>query len=497
LNAVYENSDSFRRFVGIERYGFNPTFSFTPDQKTRVAVSYEYFHDGRTADRGIPSFARTPADVAASTFFGNPSDSWVRADVNLGSATIEHQFGRVNLRNATLVGDYDRGYQNYVPGSVNPTKTFVAMSAYNNATSRRNVFNQTDLTYTGSTGPIRHNLLWGTEVGQQNTNNFRNTGYFHNSRTSILVPYGDPVVSADITFRQSATDADNHVRANVAAGYVQDEIELSRFVQVLAGFRFDRFDLAFRNNRTGDILGRTDHLVSPRAGLVFKPMAQISLYTSYSVSWLPSSGDQFSSLTTVTQQVKPEKFTNYELGAKWDVRRYLSLTAAVYRLDRTNTRGIDPNDPTRIIQTGSQRSNGFELGVNGTVTGRWQMAGGYAYQDAFVTTATVSAKPGAQVPQVPHHTFSLWNNYRLLSRLSAGLGILNRSAMFAGIDNTVTLPGYVRADAAVFYSVTEKVRFQANIENVLDRRYYINADGNNNISPGFPRAVRVGMIARF
>ena len=497
LNSVYENSDSFREHVGLERYGVNPTFTFTPDSKTRVALGYEYFHDGRIADRGVPSSDGRPAAVPASLFFGNPNDSWVAASVNLGSATFERQFGRLNVRNAALIGNYDRGYQNYVPGAVNPARTLVAMSAYNNATNRRNLFNQTDVTTTVSTGAARHTLLWGGEIGRQNTGNFRNTGYFENMSASVSVPYRNPTIAIPVTFRQSVTDADNRIHTNVAAAYVQDQIDLSRFFQVLAGFRVDRFDLAFRNNRTTEDLGRVDHLVSPRAGLVFKPTAQMSLYGSYSVSWLPSSGDQFSSLTAITQQVKPEKFTNYEVGLKWDVRRQLSVTAAVYRLDRTNTRSVDPNDPARIIQTGSQRSNGVEFGLSGAVTRRWQVVGGYAYQDAYVTNATVSARAGAQVAQVPHHTFSLWNSYQIMRRLSGGVGILNRTDMFAGIDNTVTLPGYARADAALFYSITERVRLQANVQNLFDRNYYVNADSNNNISPGPQRSVQVGIIVRF
>jgi len=202
-------------------------------------------------------------------------------------------------------------------------------------------------------------------------------------------------------------------------------------------------------------------------------------------------------LTTVTQQVKPEKFTNYEAGVKWDISRSLALTTAVYRLDRTNTRSTDPNDPTRIVQTGSQRTNGVEFGANGNVTRKWQIAGGYAYQDSFVTSATTAARAGAQVGQVPHHVFSIWNNYQILPRLGGGLGILNRSNMFAAIDNSVVLPSYTRADAAVFYSLTERIRVQANIENLLDRRYYTNADSNTNISAGSPRVVRLGLVARF
>jgi len=313
----------------------------------------------------------------------------------------------------------------------------------------------------------------------------------------ISVPYANPSISTPITFRQSGTDADNHVLTNIAAAYFQDQVEISRFVQVVGGVRVDRFDLSFQNNRSGDRLQRVDRLVSPRAGIIFKPFASVSVYGNYSVSWLPSSGDQFSALTVITQQVRPEKFNNYEAGLKWDIRRSLSVTTAVYRLDRTNTRATDPNDPARIIQTGSQRTNGVELGVNGNITTKWRVAGGYAFQDAFISSATVSAKAGAQVAQVPYHTFSLWNSCQFLPRLAGGLGLLNRSDMYAGVDNTVMLPGYVRADAALFYSLTEKLRIQASVENLLDRRYYVNADGNNNISPGSPRAVRVGLIARF
>ena len=175
----------------------------------------------------------------------------------------------------------------------------------------------------------------------------------------------------------------------------------------------------------------------------------------------------------------------------------LSFSTAVYRLDRTNTRSTDPNDPTRIVQTGSQRTNGYEIGINGRITPLWTIAGGYSYQDAFVTSATTAAAAGAQVGQVPHHTFSLWNNYQLHPRAAAAVGILNRSEMFATIDNTVVLPGYTRVDAAGFLTLTPKLRVQLNVENLLDKKYYINADSNTNISFGFPRAIRVGLTATF
>ncbi len=497
LNALYEDSASFRNSVTLQRSAINPTLTIVPAKATKLTFSYEHLHDVRTADRGITSFQGRPASVPLDTFYGNPADSHVRAAVNFLSASVEHQAGALNIRNRTLFGDYDRSYQNYVPGAVNAAQTQVSLTAYNNATQRQNLFNQTDLTYITTTGTIRHTLLGGLELGTQRTDNFRNTGFFNNTATSLLVPYEQTVISTPVTFRQSATDADNHLNTDLAGLYVQDQVEFSHEWQAIVGLRFDSFDLEYHNNRNGDKLSRQDDLVSPRAGVIYKPVTQSSLYANYSVSYLPSSGDQFSSLTTVTQQVKPEKFTNYEFGAKWEINPSFSATIAVYRLDRTNTRATDPADPTRIIQTGRTRTHGYELGVTGSLTQHWSVSGGYAYQDATIRSATTAAPAGAHVAQVPRHNFSLWNKYQLLPRLGLGLGVIHRSDMFAAVDNTVTVPGYTRVDAAVYYALSPTWHLQANVENLLDRKYYLNADSNTNISPGSPLAVRVMVRTSF
>jgi catecholate siderophore receptor len=497
VNSMFENSDSFRDRVDVTRFGINPTLTLVAGRNTQVRLGYEHFRDQRVADRGIPSFHGLPSETSLSTFFGNPDESRVRARVNLASAVIDHQVGNLNIHNRTLFGAYRRFYQNFVPGAVNADQTRVNLSAYNNATRRENIFNQTDLTYAAKTGGPRHTLLAGAELGRQVSYNFRDTGFFNNTATSISVPFANPTISTPVTFRQNATDADNHVNANVSATYAQDQIELSSKIQVLAGLRFDHFNLKFHNNRNNERLSRVDNLWSPRAGIVFKPLALLSLYGSYTVSYLPSSGDQFSSLTSVTQMLKPEKFRNYEFGAKWDLLQSLSLTSAVYSLARTNTRATDPNDPSKFVQTGSQRTNGAEIGLNGRPTRNWQILGGYAHQDAKVTSATAAAPKGARVGQVPRHTFSLWNNYRFARKWGAGLGLIHRSNMFAAIDDKVTLPGYTRADAAVYFTISENVGLQANLENAFNRKHFINADGNDNISPGSPRSARFSLTWKF
>lgn len=497
LAGMYENSGGYRNEADLERYGVNPMMAFAVGARTAVHAGYEFFSDDRTVDRGVPSFEGRPFGAEIETFFGNPDSSYATTRVHAATATVEHRTaGGLNLRNRTRFTSYDKFYQNSFPGAVNDAGTQVTLAAYNNATDRSNLFNQTDLTTVLNTGAIEHTLLVGAELGRQETENFRQTGYYNNATTSIGTPLDHPTVVTPITFRQSATDADNRSKATVAGVYIQDQVRLSRQWQLIGGVRFDRFAVDFHNNRTGEDLKRTDDLISPRAGLVFKPIETASLYGSYSVSYLPSSGDQFSSLNASTETLEPEQFTNYELGAKWDVGANLALTAAVYRLDRTNTSAPDPNDPARTVQTGSQRNEGIEVGASGNITPDWQLMGGVAFQRAEITSRTKAAQPGAKVALVPERTFSLWNKYQLFDWLGAGVGVVHQSDMFAAIDNNVTLPGFTRTDGALYVRLVSGVTAQLNVENLLDETYYGTSHGNNNIMPGAPRTFRLTLTTR-
>jgi catecholate siderophore receptor len=413
--------------------------------------------------------------------------------MHAGSAMMERAWGGVTLRNRSRVVRYDKFYQNVFPGALNAAGTDVSISAYNNATDRRSVFNQTDATYTLGTGRVRQTFLVGAELSWQRSDNYRATGYFDGTETSILVPFASPTVSRTVEYRQSASDADNRVDANVAAVYAQNQIEIGSHWQAIVGVRYDQFDLDFHDHRTGQNLTRDDEMLSPRAGLVFKPVEPVSIYGAYSVSHLPGSGDQFASLTPTTRALEPEGFTNREIGLKWDIRPDLSLTGAWYRLDRTNTAAPDPNSTTRLVQTGRQRSTGHEIGLVGNFTQAWQIAAGYAAQRATIVNRTSAAADGATVPLVPRQTFSLWNRYQLIPRVGAGLGVVHQTKMFAAIDNTVTLPGFTRVDAAAFVTLSQRLRAQLNVENLLDERYYPTSHGNNNIAPGAPRTLRFSL----
>jgi catecholate siderophore receptor len=380
---------------------------------------------------------------------------------------------------------------------VSAAGTQVALSAYASDILRDNLFNQSEASGTVRTGAVRHTLLAGVELGSQRTGNYRRTGYFDGTTTSATVSVSEPTVSLPVEFRQSATDADNRVLVRTTSAYLQDQLVLGSAVQVVVGVRVDRFALDFTNRRTAAGLSRTDRMVSPRVGLVFKPIEPLSLYGNASVSHLPSAGDQFGSLTASTQALEPERFTNREVGAKWDPLPALSLTLAAYRLDRTNTSAPDPADASRLVQTGRQRSQGIELGASGNLTPRWQVQGGFAVQRAEITDRTSAAAPGARVPLVPRRSGALWNRYDFTPRLGAGLGLIHQGESYAAIDNTVTLPAFTRADAALFALLDEGVRLQLNVENLRNARYYATSHGNNNILPGAPRSLRVSVSTGF
>src|SRR5262249_54301404 len=243
----------------------------------------------------------------------------------------------------------DKFYQNVFPGGpVNAAGTSVNLTAYNNETDRQNIFNQTDLTYKFATGFVRHTVLGGAEVGRQEGLNFRRDGFFNGTSSTLAVSPLNPVSFTPVTFINT-TGANNTYRLGLAAVYVQDQIEVTKYLQFITGVRFDRFDLESRDRRNGAVFGRTDDLTSPRFGVVLKPVDNVSIYGSYSISYLPSAGDQFSVLAPGTAIAQPEKFTNEEVGLKWDISPRLQFATAVYDLERTNQRLADPNNPGFFI----------------------------------------------------------------------------------------------------------------------------------------------------
>ncbi len=495
VNAMADEAESFRGAV-LNRAGVNPTGALVLGGGM-LRASLERFEDRRIVDRGLPSFNGRPAPIDQSIFFGDRTVNRARAVVDHGRVEFERNVGdAVQLRSVLASSQYDKLYQNLVPGAMNAAGTTVTITGYRHGTTRRNLFSQTDLTWQAHTRGVEHRFLAGAEFGEQATENYRETGYFANDATKVIVSAAGTDAMPPVAFRQSASDADNSTRARVAAAYVQHQGTIGRLWQTIVGVRVERIAMAFDNHRTGQTLHREDVMVTPRTGLVFKPRRSMSLYGSLATSALPSAGDQFASLTATTSTLHPERFETREVGAKWEPSSRLLLTGAFYRLTRSGSSAPDPLRAGVVVQTGKQESRGVELEAQGTLFAGWQLTGAFANQRARIVSRTTAAAAGATVPLVPAQSFSLWNRVRVRPAFSVALGVVHQTRMYAAVDNAVTLPSFTRLDAALYAPLGAHATMQFNIENLANVRYVASANGNNNLQPGTPRALRVAVTVR-
>ena len=513
VNALAEGLENHRDFFDGDRYAINPTVAAKLSNKTSVQFSYEYVNDERVVDRGVPAVAggtvanpSRPVKGFDDTFFGSPAENETTFEGHIIRGRIFHDFNDAHRVNATLhYADYDKLYQNLFPIGSDLANGMVSLDGYRDTTLRENFIAQVNFLSDIQTGPLGHQLLYGFEYGSQETENARKDAFFAASADDqITFAFTDPLQIPSFSFPAFNRNRDSE--AEFFSVYIQDQISIGEYIQVVGGVRYDRFDIDVTdqieiNDGVADgndgRLGRVDEEYSPRAGIILKPREDISIYASYSLSFLPRSGDQFLSLSPSTESLSPEEFENMEVGAKWDINPGLSFTTAIFRLERDSGTTVDPNDPGNTILIGSI-TEGLEIQLQGQLTSKWQINTGYSYLDAEEDGRVVAGVSNNRTLNlVPEHLFSMWSRYDFNHKFGVGLGIAHQSSQFASIDNTVELPSFTRVDAALYYQHSEKIQMQVNIENLFDEDYFPAAHNNNNISTGEPVNARFSLSLAF
>lgn len=487
LNATYEEFNNDRDFYDGRFFGISPTLTAALGPDTTLLASYTYDHDKRVTDRGLPSFDGGPLTGFDETFFGDPDFNGSTAEVHIGRIRLDHDFNGGLSANASLqFADYDKFYANLLPTGTDGST--VTLSGYQDAQQRTNWIGQTNLIWQAETDTLDSTFLFGFEASSQDTQNTRETISFDTTNEVVLE---DVITIPAYTLNPTARSRDSQLKT--LSFYAQEQLAIGEYIELVGGIRWDRFDLD-----TLDLIGgvegdRVDEEFSPRAGIIVKPTPDLSIYASYSESFLPQAGDQFLILSPDRSQFEPEKFTNYELGAKWAPLDKVLVTAAIFRLERNNIRAVDPTDPTLTVLAGESRAEGFELGAVGEVADFWKANLGYTYLDGELLNDNAFGAAGQRLQQLPRHSISAWNRFDVSEQLGFGLGVIHQSEQFASFSNDVVLPSYWRVDAAAYYTVSEKLSLQLNIENLLDEDYYPSAHGDNNIQPGDPFTARIGV----
>lgn len=525
INGAYENLNNHRDFYDGDRFAVNPTARFELSPDTIVDLSYEYIDNQRFVDRGIPvndlaGGDGEPIEDFKDIVFGDSELNTAKAKAHVLRATLTQQFldSFKGVFNASY-SDFDKLYQNFYAQDLRAADV-ARLDGYVDTTQRQSLNLSANLIGGFSTGSIEHTLVTGAEYRDTSNNNDRFNPVFSTSggdREDVLITRplafsngagttaaGDPF-TLDFSDPQDATEAD----LQVFSAFIQDEIALSDHFDVILGARFDSFDITSTNLLTNDpALSRKDEEISPRLGVIYKPKENVSIYGSFSQSFLPRSGGQFASVSSSTALLEPDVFESLEAGLKWDFIPGLSFTAAYFQNDQT----IDasPDGAPEDLERRGLEVEGFELQLEGQVTERLYVRAGYANLSG--KTDFTDGGIARELPrELPENTFSVWTNYQVTDKFGLGLGATYQDEAFisdfdiAGADGQTgsnpalhpTLPAFTRFDAAAYYDVRDDLRLQVNIENLTDTTYFPSSHSTHQATVGAPLHARFTVSGKF
>lgn len=513
VTGAFEDSDTFRDDGYIDRKAIAPSAFFKLSDDLELNLGATYLYDKRLIDFGIPALGDRPVDVDRDKRFGSgdPDQDYARSEVFSFTAGIDYRINDdFSLTNTSRYYRYDLDRNNTLaqttadPDGGGPRGRFVAapngellvkLNRNNVARDEYGMFNQTELKQQAQLVGMQHSLLYGIELGHQD----KHQRVFSQDDVARVPVFRDALVPVPENARNLTSKGTNF--QDTAGFYVQDLIELSSQWKALLGVRYDIFGQEYDDDRVQNVdLDRTDKTWSPRAGLVYQPDQVQSYYVSVSRGYQPS-GEVFA-VSVTNQHLEPEETTNYELGAKWDfLDSRLAVTAAVFRLERTNMKTTDPANPALLVLAGEQRTDGFEATVSGQLSDKWQVYGGYAYLDAEITKSNSKtngvANEGQTPTLTPRNSANLWLVRSLTPQWRVGMGANYVDERFTALDNVVVMPSYTTVDAALLYNLPEW-DMALRLRNVFDKDYYASAHGSVDlITPGAPRTLEVSANYRF
>ncbi|MFQ4143533.1 TonB-dependent receptor [Chlorogloeopsis sp. ULAP02] len=490
LNASIFRTDTFVDFFDTERYFIAPSLTWLMGKNTQLTLEAEYSEQRQPNDRGLPAVGTVLPNpngkIPINRFIGEPFseiDKNNRRPLRIGY-NFEHRFNENwQLRNAF----------NFSYLSVEQNSLFPSALLEDNRTLERGLviskFAQqaynldTNVVGNFKIGSVDHKLLFGIDLS-------RDVSY---NEGRVFFRELDPIDIFNPIYRRDSAGADleeipNEPTISEGLGiYLQDQISLFDNLKLVLGGRFDIVTQTLENAQGETTSFQQDEAFSPRIGLVYQPTQSVSLYANYSRSFQQVTG------TNLDRRLfEPERGTQYEVGMKIDWTNNLSSTLALYQITRSNVLTSDPRDPNFSIQTGEQRSRGIELDITGEIAPGWKIIGGYAYTDARVTKDN-DIPEGNRINNVPEHAFSLWSTYEIqtgnLQGLGFGLGLFYVGEREGDLDNSFSLPSYLRTDVALFYR-RNNLRAALNVQNLFDNEYFETGESDLRVYPGAPRTVR-------
>lgn len=498
LNALYESGGVFRDFdQGVERFFVAPSLTWKISNSTDLTLHFEYLNDERPFDRGIVAIGDGIADIPFDRVLGELDDVTKSESFDTGYS-LEHRFSdNWKLRNSFRFNSVDNSFVFTRSQEFNEETGLLDRAFSNNASVLKTYALQTNVVGEFTTGSVEHTLLFGIDL-------FRSTRDFDNRFSAELE---DPLVRGGAPPQDIFNPEYGLVprpgrdelpirflldsRTDTLGIYLQDQIDLSKQWKLLVGGRFDIVNQ--KSDQSGDFgvssSQQQNEAFSPRVGIVYQPIEPLSLYASFTQSFVPNTD-----IDAEGNLLEPERGTQYEAGLKGELfDGRLSATLAAYNITKSNIAIADPDLEGVSRPIGKERSRGIELDVRGEILPGWNIIGSYAYTDAEITEDDGSEIEGNRSFGVPEHAASLWTTYEIqrgdLQGLGFGTGLFFVGERQGDTANSFQVPNYARVDASIFYK-RENWRFAVNFKNLFDTEY-VESTGNSRvrINPGIPFTV--------
>jgi catecholate siderophore receptor len=547
IQALYQDVDTpTRDNVWTKRWGVAPSLTADVTDRTKATLSYIYQGEQGAPDYGVtylpqPAFSPLTGALTNPGYFGNgtpvvplpvPRTNWygvptgplrdlTETTTHIGTAWLTHEFDNgIKVTNATRYIDNDRyslptslrnvgnaANQLFANGATAGLPAFgypvelmtVGRERRIRETDNTYLINQTDFVAKLDAGVMTHTLVGGLELTRETRHQNRldicdQTVLACRTNVFFVDPFPSPTGGTPVVFKPIDTEATN------TAIFVSDQAKLSKYLEFLVSLRYDRFATVYDDPNQAVAanrhLQRTDDMLSYRFGLVGHPTSNSSVYIAYGNSFNPSA--ELGTLANASvANLAPEQTFSIEAGAKVDVLdNRLSLTAAIFRIEKTNLRITDPTDNTVSRLDGLARVDGIELGAVGKVTDKWNVFAGYSHLQSRILKDPNLNELGRELPNTPEHNVTFWTTYDLTPQWTIGGGAVHQSFGFANITNVAYVPAFWKFDAMVSYKVTSNATLQLNIYNITDEFYYSQYFGANAV-PASGRWASLSLRMRF
>ena len=504
INIHSDQLENHRDSYDGDRTGFNPTLRIQMSEATTLDLSYEYVDHERFIDRGIPTLNGKPYEPLKDVVFGTSAVNYQTAEADIFRATMTTDYSETSKGIFSVTSsEFEKLYQNLYAqryDAADNAANTVRVDGYKDPTERENLIVSANLVNELQIGNTTHTILFGAELIDTDNKNERYDSYFSTTGTDREVFSIPSSMSGTLDISKNSagiatvldftSDLNRRTASEieVTSVYFQDQIELSDKLLVLLGGRLDQFDITVDDVKAGTSQSREDDEFSPRAGVIFKPQENVSLYYSYSESFLPRSGEQYKKLTASAAALDPDVYESSEIGVNWDITPDLSLRASYFDSEQTIAPRDESGEGSEIV---GLQVDGIELEIKGQVSEQLYVSFGYSDMDGETSS-------GGEPREIPENTMSLWTTYQVNDKFGYGLGVTRQGE--SNISNNkpgLVLPDYTRVDFAAFYDVSDDLTIRLNVENITDEVYFPHSHSTHQASVGEEVNARLSITRRF